>query len=53
MNPAIHTRLSISTSCGGACTNGQSIDHQLAMFVPDTQAAGAFATIVSYSATTN
>jgi hypothetical protein len=39
--------------CGGACTNGQSIDHQLAVFIPDTQAAGIFSTVVSYSATTN
>jgi hypothetical protein len=37
----------------GPCTSGQSIDHQLALYIPDTQAAGTFTTVVSYSATTN
>jgi len=37
--------------CGGTCTNTTAYPHELAVFVPDTQAAGAFTTVVRYTGT--
>jgi len=38
---------------GGAVASGTNIDHQVALFFPDTTAAGAYTTTVRWTATTN
>jgi len=35
----------------GDCSTGLAIDHQLAVFIPDSQAAGNFTQVVTYTAT--
>jgi len=34
-----------------ALTNGSAIDHQVVGWLPDTQTAGPFSTVVTYTAT--
>lgn len=46
-NPAT-TPISV---CGGNCTNALDYAHQLVVFVPDTQTAGTFTTVVTYVGT--
>ncbi len=43
--------VAVCTGAFGACTSGTAYLHQIAVFVPDTQAAGAFSSVVVYTAT--
>ncbi len=45
------TSVDICTGALGACTSATPYLHQLAVFVPDTQASGAFSSVVTYSGT--
>ncbi|MFN0063531.1 MAG: hypothetical protein ACKVPX_13565 [Myxococcaceae bacterium] len=45
------TSVDVCTGVAGACNSGQAYVHELAVFVPDTQAAGAFSTVVTYTGT--
>jgi len=37
----------------GNCASGTSIPHEIGIFLPDSQAAGAFSAVVTYTATAN
>jgi len=44
---------SAESNLGAAVASGTNIDHQVALFFPDTTAAGAYTTTVRWTATTN
>lgn len=37
--------------CSGSCTSGTGYTHQLAVYIPDTQAFGLFTSVVTYTGT--